>query len=157
MGKWTNNDGLTIRYGADEIKPATIGEEEMDGPHRMLELIFDVVKDGNGNKLVVGSQLASETAKLGEGATVEVVDWYVDTAFAGGTGATFGLDLTDESGTVLQALMPATTVTSLTAGASGTSSPAYTVPASTYGFFRVSAGTADVTAGKIRVRVKVSK
>lgn len=157
MGKWTNNDGLTIRYGAEEVKPATVGEEEMDGPHRMVELIFDVAKDGDGGKLAVGTQRASETLKIGEGSTIEVVEWYVDTAFAGGTGATFSVELNEEDGTNLATMMPATAFGSLSAGTSGNNSPAYKIPSGKYGFVDVTAGAADLTAGKIRVRLKVSK
>ena len=42
MPTWTNNDGLTIYYGASESVPATGGEYESDGLWREVEVKLDL-------------------------------------------------------------------------------------------------------------------
>lgn len=82
MPTWTNNDGLTIYYGASESVPATGGEYESDGLWREVEVKLDLTRLTDTPGTVVSRVQIPFGYQLGR---VEVI---ADTAATSGGSAT---------------------------------------------------------------------
>lgn len=41
MGSWTNNDGLSLKYGTSKAVAEPVGEFLMEGPYRVTQIRFD--------------------------------------------------------------------------------------------------------------------
>lgn len=82
MSTWTNNDGLTIYYGASESVPATGGEYEADGLWREVEVKLDLTTLTDTAGTVVSRVQIPFGYQLGR---VEVI---ADTAATSGGSAT---------------------------------------------------------------------
>ena len=82
MPTWTNNDGLTIYYGASESVPATGGEYESDGLWREVEVKLDLTTLTSTAGTVVSRVQIPFGYQLGR---VEVI---ADTAATSGGSAT---------------------------------------------------------------------
>lgn len=82
MSTWTNNDGLTIYYGASESVPATGGEYEADGLWREVEVKLDLTTLTSTAGTVVSRVQIPFGYQLGR---VEVI---ADTAATSGGSAT---------------------------------------------------------------------
>lgn len=100
MPKWTNNDGLVIKYGSDEGDPLKGGTLTMpDGIYKTYFTV-DYTDALSATYAVLGSALAATDGVLGiqvpKGARIKAVEVVVQTAFtSSGTiaSATLGLGL----------------------------------------------------------------
>lgn len=155
MPYWTNADGLVIKSGTDEGKVAKVGVYAGKfGDISVAEAVF-LYTDLNafGTDTVL-----SDTLALPDGARVKSATFYVETAFTSGGSATlkFGLLRSDRSTAYDDdGLIAATAVASLTAGATITGSGALVnTTLANDGLLTATAGTANFTAGKGRLRVE---
>lgn len=164
---WLNSDGLLVKLGiseaADQVSGyAPVGEYRNNGPTRFTEiLISDLTKlPAFGT---VG--ILNDVSFFPHGAVIEQVTIEVVTA-ATGTGATLSLGLVKNSdrttaisatalttaGLLQTALTPAGTKINITAGSTGAG--AFIGVANTFdALFTATVGTANFTAGAIRVRI----
>ena len=80
-GIWVNDDGLTVKFGVEEGKTKTIGEERIGGPFRIIEAIVDAADLPKASE---GAVPLSDTLKLGEGWVVQSAEVFIEEDITGG-------------------------------------------------------------------------
>lgn len=117
---YTNQDGLTVRYGTDEAKKYVVSEYRTDGPKRLIEISIDyenLPASSSGDATVADTQ-----AVLPSGALIELVELEVHTAFDDASGDTATLNVgwvqaaDESSNTDIDAFIAAATVAELAVG-----------------------------------------
>lgn len=154
MANWLNNDGLYIKFGADEgkLSPHPTGEYDEVGGGHVIEVTLDATLLNTSTNTIL-----SDTVRLPKDYRIKKVEVYVQTAFAGATATLdIGLVGTDRS-TVYDAdgLVAAAAVGTLTNGATVAGAGALVgTTLATSGLLVAKAGTAVFTAGKAKVRIE---
>lgn len=160
--KWNNPDGLYVLFGPDKARASRGGEFStlMEGKH-CVEVTIDLtalptVASGN-------VQIVADNVTIPNGAFLEQVDVIATKAAVGAT-ATLTIGLLDQDRTTVQdatGLVNALAVTAidtlgeynkLIKGSTGAGTTVATKLTNT-SLITAAAGTADFTAGKVRVRV----
>lgn len=148
MGIWTNDDGLTLKYGTTQVEVTKTGEYRHDGPTRVLEIEFDHADIDSSNKIMSYGQ------RVPQGARIEKVETYVYEAFAGGTSVDVGLIKTDKSTELdYDGFVDAEVTANLTLGANVAGAGALVGTALTEAGLVTVNFTGTFTAGKAKVRV----
>lgn len=158
---WTNDDGLTIKFGTAEAVFRNIGAYSQDGPVHWVEVLVDhselpAVAD---NAVILNDNFA-----IPAGAIIEGVEIRVPTEAFTGTGATFCLGTANKDGTGIDtdALIDEATLTELNAGGTNDSGWATSntlegvsprVPLAAPKLLTWEVNTAALTAGKTVIRV----
>lgn len=158
MPTWTNNDGLYIKYGPDEVISQNGGEYRATGNLRVIEVEFEATKLGTG------SSILSDVVKVPKGARIEKVEVVAETAFTSGGAATLNIGLVrtdrttvyDADGLVAALALSALNVTgelnTLSVGSTGAGAFVGTTLANA-GLIVADYDTAAYTAGKGKVRI----
>lgn len=164
MGTWTNNDGLFIKFGADEGRNYTsygfAAEHSVmaDGEHQ-VEITLNPL-----TALGTGSNIVSDTVTIPNGARITRVVVVTETAATSGGAAALNVGLIDQdrstaldadglvAALALTAIDAAGETTSLTVGATSAGALIGTTLSNT-GLIVADYDTAAYTAGKVKVRV----
>ncbi len=80
MGTWTNNDGLLIKFNAEEAKERLGGQVVTAGNRQTLEFVVTAADFDAANNTIV-----ADSVFLPSNAFIEEAEIYVETAFAGAT------------------------------------------------------------------------
>lgn len=161
MATWYNNDGLTIKSGQDEGNPGN-GGVVVDGDGLNHVYIFNV----EWNKLnAFGTvTILSDTIRIPNGWRLESAEFYVETPFTSGGAATLDIGLYDTDRTTAYDADGIDAAIALTAidgigervacdGALIGTDLANNTPS----LVTVTVGTANYTAGKGRLTIKLHK
>lgn len=164
MGTWVNNDGLFIKFGADEARSGTAvgwaGEymDATDGSH-VVEVVLTPM-----TALVAASTIVSDTVTIPFGAKIESIWLFCDIP-ATGVGATLNVGLIDQDRTTAfdsNGFLEAIPLTSMdavgettiyTAGVTGAGTLVGATLQNT-GLIVADFDTAAFTAGRVRIRIK---
>lgn len=162
MALWTNADGLPVRLGTTEADAVKGGEYTTLGAERVYEQVIDYTDLAAYGTATV---LANEVS-IPKGAHIERVIVSVETAFTSGGSATLSLGLiqkdrsttTGLGGTVLVATEAVATlvkgaVLEYKVGVSNVGAAVGGDNLTVDGLFTATAGTANFTAGRAKVRV----
>lgn len=92
MGTWTNNDGLHIKYGTDEVTSAAPGGEMLVfGPERVVEVKIELAD------LTATETIMNDTVFIPDNAQIMWVETVAEVAAATGTAIDVGVIKFDRS------------------------------------------------------------
>lgn len=156
MGKWTNNDGLTLYYGTDKAAVEPVGEFRFNGPVRCTEIRF-----ASTNLPVVADnqKIISDKYSFPKGANIERVEITSWKTFVGSSSTlnVGTIDLDETSNAVTNSLVDAATIAELNAGGTNVAgwvgSYVDNVPLTTAKYLTWEVDTAAITDGEGIVRV----
>lgn len=161
MGIWTNNDGLTLKYGPTKTIPATLGEYRHDGALNCIEIVLDQTQMPlvTANSVVIDKEMI-----LPIGSIIERIEMTNKTAFTSGGAATVNIGLVNLDGVTAadpDAIVVEATLTELNDG--GTNIAGWIgaellgAPTTVAKLFTWEVNTADLTAGFGVVRIYFSR
>ncbi len=163
MATWLNNDGLRVKFGADSVKTALVGEYTTDGPRRFLEV---EISAGRLPAFSAGAiTIADNYCRIPSGVIIEEVEVLVTTAFTSSGAATLNVGMVDTDGTSnadIDAFVAAATIAELTPlglindGVSPADGSGRGVKLTSPKLITLSVGTANYTAGVGTVRIYYS-
>lgn len=157
MGTWTNKDGLTLKYGPDEVVKARVTEIAGGDGTRVIEIVVDSdTLPAFGNSADVDDSYFIPAGVVFTG--VEIVP---NTTITSSGSATLTVGITDKDGgsnvTNANAFVDAATVAELNAGGKDLSAwvgdGLFVAPLAEAAKLTWAVGTADFTGGSVTIRV----